>query len=168
MVNSNLTIAANFSVAPARTLTITTNGPGTVTKSPDKPTYLNGETVTLTAVPNANASFLGWDGALTGATSPTTLVMDGDKAVTANFAENIYTLALAPGPNGTITASPNKLAYYQNEVVTLTAAPAPGYSSSMWFSCNHVRTSARNSRVNSISSSAFQRWLMLPKPMPFG
>ena len=132
VVNSNLTIVANFIVAPARTLTITTNGPGTVTKSPDKPTYLNGETVTLTAVPNANASFLGWDGALTGATNPTTLVMDGDKAVTANFAENIYTLALAPGPNGTITASPNKLAYYQNEVVTLTAAPAPGYKLVAW------------------------------------
>ena len=132
VVNANLNIVANFSAAPARTLTITTNGPGTVTKSPDKLTYLNGETVTLTAVPNANASFLGWGGALTGATTPTTLVMDGDKTVTATFAENIYTLTLAPGPNGSITASPNKPAYYQNEVVTLTAVPAPGYRLVAW------------------------------------
>ena len=29
-----------------------------------------------------------------------------------------------------------------------------GNSSSMWFSCNHARTSVRSSRVNSINSSA--------------
>ncbi len=132
VVNSNLNIVANFAPAPQRTLTVTVNGPGSVAKSPDKPTYLNGETVTLTAVPNANASFIGWSGALTGATTPTTLVMDADKAVTATFAENIYTLTLVPGPNGSITASPNKPAYYQNEVVTLTAVPAPGYKLVAW------------------------------------
>ena len=132
VVNSNLTIVGNFVAAPPRTLTVTVNGPGGVTKSPDKATYLHGESVTLTAVPGANASFLGWSGALTGVTNPATLVMDGDKAVTATFAENIHTLTLSPGPNGSITASPNKPAYYQNEQVTLTAVPQAGYKFVAW------------------------------------
>ncbi len=132
VVNSNMTIAGNFAAAPPRTLTITVNGNGGVAKSPDKTTYLNGETVTLTAVPGAGASFVGWGGALTGTLIQQTLVMDGDKTVTATFADNIYTLTLSPDANGTIAAAPPKPAYYAGEQVTLTATPKPGFRFVAW------------------------------------
>ena len=132
VVNGNLTIVGNFAAAPTHTLTTTPVGSGSISRVPDKTSYLHGESVTLTAVPNANASFIGWGGALTGATNPTTIIMDADKAVTATFADNIYTLTLSPGENGSIQANPSKPAYYQNEPVTLTAVPAVGYKFVAW------------------------------------
>jgi uncharacterized repeat protein (TIGR02543 family) len=131
-VNQNMTVTGNFAAAPPRTLTITYNGNGTVTRNPDKPTYLNGETVTLTPVPAANASFVNWSGGASGAANPLTVVMDGNKAITANFADNIYTLSIVPILNGTVSASPQKPAYYQGEVVTLTPTPALGYVFDSW------------------------------------
>ncbi|MBX7250396.1 MAG: InlB B-repeat-containing protein [Candidatus Promineofilum sp.] len=132
VVNGNMTIAGNFAAAPARTLTITVNGPGGVTKNPDKATYFHGETVTLTAVPGAGASFIGWGGALTGTLLQQSLVMDGDKTVTATFAENVFTLTLSPNANGTIAAVPAKPAYYAGEQVTLTATPNSGFRFVAW------------------------------------
>ena len=132
VVTGNLNIVGNFTTAPTHTLTTTPVGNGGITRVPDKTTYLHGESVALTAVPGANASFVGWGGALTGATNPTTIIMDADKSVTATFADNIYTLTLSPGENGTIQANPSKAAYYQNEPVTLTAVPAVGYKFVAW------------------------------------
>lgn len=69
-------------------LTTTVNGSGTITKSPNAADYADGASVELTAVPTAGWSFSGWSGALSGSTNPATLVMDGDKAVTATFTED--------------------------------------------------------------------------------
>ena len=98
-VNNNLSVVGNFAPAPPRILTVTANGNGGVAKNPDKATYLNGETVTLTAVPGADSSFTGWGGDATGTTNPFVLVMEGDKAVTANFAANVHTCLLYTSPS---------------------------------------------------------------------
>ena len=103
-VNANVNVVGNFATAPPRTLTVNITGPGTVTKNPDKVTYLHGETVTLTAAPTGDAAFTGWSGAATGTNPQTTVVMDGDKTVNANFAENIYTLTTQVVPEGTGSA----------------------------------------------------------------
>ncbi len=66
-----------------RTLTTQVSGNGTITRSPNKTTYDNGEQVTLTANPGTNFSFAGWSGSLTGGANPATLTMDADKSVTA-------------------------------------------------------------------------------------
>jgi uncharacterized repeat protein (TIGR02543 family) len=133
-VNSNINVVGNFVAAPPRTLTVTVNGPGTVTKNPDKATYLHGETVALTATPTGTASFTGWGGAATGTATQVMVLMDGDKTVTANFAENIYTLTTLVEPPGTgsVTVSPQKAAYYEGEVVTVTAVPAAGFNFTGW------------------------------------
>ena len=131
-VTNNMTVVGNFAPAPPRTLTLTVNGNGGVAKNPDKPTYLNGETVTLTAVPGADSSFTGWGGDATGTLNPVVLVMDGDKAVTANFAANVHTLTVTPIGSGSVTIDPVKPAYYDGEQVTLTPVPASGYKFSAW------------------------------------
>jgi YD repeat-containing protein len=66
------------------TLAVNVVGGGTVTKNPDQPIYSAGTSVTLTAV-NGSQTFSGWSGDLTGNTNPTTIVMDGNKSVTATF-----------------------------------------------------------------------------------
>ena len=49
-------------------LTVTASGSGSVLKNPDQPSYPPGETVELTAVPDAGWTFEGWsvDGAAAG------------------------------------------------------------------------------------------------------
>ncbi|WP_374688889.1 DUF1349 domain-containing protein [Promineifilum sp.] len=131
-VSQNTTIVGNFAAAPPRTLTVTTVGPGTVANNPPGTSFVSGTQVTLTATPTGNAAFVGWSGALSGDANPATIIMDADKAVTATFKENVYSLTLSPGPNGTIEAVPSKPLYYDGETVTLTATPALGYSFANW------------------------------------
>ncbi len=71
------------------TLTAGNDGHGTVTLDPTGGTYASGTTVTLTPVPNLGYTFSSWGGTNTGDVINTagvyTIVMNGDKTVTANF-----------------------------------------------------------------------------------
>ncbi len=79
------------------TVTISpSNSAGSVTKNPDKSTYGNGDTVTLTATPNAGYTFSNWTGDASGSTNPITLTMNGNKTVIANFTQ-------ANAPNISVT-----------------------------------------------------------------
>ncbi len=82
------------------TLTVTiapSNAAGSVTKSPNKSIYTNGESVTLTATPNSGYSFSHWTGDASGGTNPITLTMNGNKTVTANFTQaNVPDILVTP------------------------------------------------------------------------
>jgi uncharacterized repeat protein (TIGR02543 family) len=65
---------------------------GAVTKTPNQSSYASGQIVTLQAMPNAGYTFSGWSGDLTGTNNPTTLTMNANKSVTANF-------SAAPAPS---------------------------------------------------------------------
>jgi hypothetical protein len=67
-------------------LTALPSGNGTVSVSPYKNVYTNGETVSLTAVPAANNVFTGWSGDASGSLNPLALVLNTSKLVTASFA----------------------------------------------------------------------------------
>jgi hypothetical protein len=61
---------------------------GSVTKSPDQPTYVLGTGVTLTAVPDAGYVFTGWSGDVPAGhetDNPLLVVMDQDRDITAGF-----------------------------------------------------------------------------------
>jgi hypothetical protein len=60
-------------------------GMGQVELSPGGEVYAAGTVVTLTAIPAPGSVFYEWGGDLTGADSPTTLLMDGDRTVHATF-----------------------------------------------------------------------------------
>jgi hypothetical protein len=84
----------------AYTLTLSTVGFGSVTKDLDKSTYTLGESVTLTAVPDAS-TFIEWGGDLAGSTTnPETIVMDSDKTVSATFERYRKQITFNGGPNG--------------------------------------------------------------------
>ena len=66
-----------------------------------------------------------WGGDLGGAANPETLVMDGDKAVTANFQALTYTLDVNVVGSGAVSLDPQQPVYNYGDVVTLTAAADP-------------------------------------------
>ena len=60
--------------------------------------------------------------------------MDGPKSVTASFTQDQYTLGINVSPSGValVSKSPDTVTYVYGDVVTLTAAPNPGYTFSGW------------------------------------
>lgn len=80
------TIFASFAQV-TYTVTVSTagSGSGSVTLSPPGGTYASGTVVTLTAIPAAGYSFTGWSGDASGSSSPLTVSMTENKAVTVTF-----------------------------------------------------------------------------------
>ena len=111
--------------------------PNAVTRNPDKPTYVYGDVVELTAVPAPGWTFLGWTGAVAG-TSPTiSITMLKSETVTATFQQEHYDLDVnlfhnGIGTGGTVTITPVKSNYVYGDVVTLAATVNPGWTFGGW------------------------------------
>ena len=121
-------------------VTLAGAGGGTVTSTPAGIdcgatcafAYVQGNTVTLTATPDATSTFTGWSGACTG-TGECSVTADGAQSVTATFNRITHGLSvgLAGTGGGTVTSTPAGIdcgatcafAYVQGNTVTLTATP---------------------------------------------
>lgn len=99
---------------------------GYVIKNPDQTDYDSGAVVQLTAIPNSGYHFVNWSGDLTGNLNPTTIIMNSNKNVTANFAINQYLIFASAGPNGSISPSGNVYVNY-GDSITFTFIPSTGY-----------------------------------------
>jgi uncharacterized repeat protein (TIGR02543 family) len=114
------------------TLTIT-SAHGAVARNPNQTTYAYGQVVQLTATPDPGWSFANWTGDATGSSNPVSVTMNGNKAVTANYTQNNYTLTVKiAGGGGSVTKSPNQTSYHYGDQVTLTAVPIAGWTFSAW------------------------------------
>src|SRR2546426_391478 len=111
------------------TLSLTTVGNGTASKSPDQPSYNHGTVVQLTATPNAGQGFVGWTGDASGTTNPLDVTMDGNKSITAQFTLNLNVSVVG---SGSVTKNPNQANYAPGTVVQLTATPAAGWHFVSW------------------------------------
>jgi hypothetical protein len=74
-----ITVSQNF------TLSLSSEGSGTVTLDPPGGVYEAGSTVTLTAVPATGFLFDAWSADASGTTNPLTIEMDGPYSVHAHF-----------------------------------------------------------------------------------
>jgi len=85
-MNGPKSVVANF-VQNQYTLTVNINpsGSGSVTRNPNKSTYVYGEQVTLTATANPGYTFTNWSGDESGSANIVTHTMNGNETVTANF-----------------------------------------------------------------------------------
>jgi len=79
-MDRNRAITANFSETA---VTITIQGEGTVSRSPDRPTYLDGEQVTLTALPARWFAFAQWGDGVTA--NPRVITIGANNNYTAVF-----------------------------------------------------------------------------------
>ncbi len=144
MPAENKTLTAKFKTLPPDQYTVTAladpaNG-GTVSKTPNQPTYSVGTVVTLDAVAADGYTFRGWvDGATTVSQTASFqhTVTAENKTFTARFKVIPvvqYTVVVVADPTngGTVSKSPNKATYLQDEVVTLSAVAAEGYTFRGW------------------------------------
>lgn len=83
---------------------------GTVTKNPDKVSYIHGEEVTLTAIANTGYIFSFWSSDASGTVNPLTITMDSDKTITANFDE-LSGVNLSRSANEGVILYPNPVAH---------------------------------------------------------
>lgn len=122
------------------TLTMEVNGNGSTIPSVGSHTYDAGTVVDISATPDTGWEFNSWSGGVTNpSSSSTTVTIDADKSVIANFIEIspvIYTLTLTCEPNGggSLTLSPTAEGnqYEAGTSVELTATPADGYVFDTW------------------------------------
>jgi parallel beta-helix repeat protein len=110
------------------TLTVTSDH-GTVNRDNPGP-YHHGDVVQLTAVPNAGWSFANWTGDVSASTNPVSITIDGNKSVTANYTQNIYTLTVT-SDHGVVNRD-NPGPYHYGDKVQLTAVPDAGWSFANW------------------------------------
>lgn len=98
--------------------------------------YQSWTEVDISATPRAGYKFTGWTGDVQNPLSPNTIVvMDGNKEVIANFADEFeYTLTINVSPSGSGTTTPTigTHAYTKDEIVTVTAIPDSGYKFKHW------------------------------------
>ena len=85
LIDSDRDVTANFSPIMHR-LTTQINGGGTITPPLDGQSYAEGSEISITATPEKGWQFDGWEGDVADPTAlTTTLIVDSDKSVTANF-----------------------------------------------------------------------------------
>ena len=86
-VSGNFNITGNFLPLPTNTLTLVTNGSGTIALSPPGGSYASNTTITATATPATGWVFAGWSNAATGTTDPLALTLVADVSLTGTFAQ---------------------------------------------------------------------------------
>jgi len=111
-------------------LTVKSDPPnsGSFDQKPEGAQFNKGESVTVTVRPRVSGkyTFLGWDGASTSKNDSVTIVMDGNKTLTAKFLEKFAITAVAdPVEGGTISLKPDSAFYPKGTKVTLTALWTP-------------------------------------------
>lgn len=126
-----LTTAIGYSAT--YTLTVNTNGSGSVSRNPTNSVYPGGSTVTLTALPADGWAFSSWSGDATGSSNPINVTMDANKSVTATFTQlPTYTLTTNVIGQGSISLDPPGGSYRSGSTVTATANPAPNWRFNGW------------------------------------
>jgi hypothetical protein len=105
------------------TLTLTAGTGGSISSTPSVTSFDSGAVVSLKAVPLAKYAFTGWSGAATGTKDTVSIVMNGNKSVSAAFARVYpkYTLSISTLTSGTITANPSAASYDSGTSVGLKA-----------------------------------------------
>ena len=154
--------SAYRTVTPCYSLTTSVDpgGSGSIDASPAPncgTQYTDGTEVTLSATANSGYTFNGWSGAASGSTDSTTVTMDGNKSVTANFSEiaACYSLTTSVDPSGSgsidVSPAPNcGTQYTDGTEVTLSATANSGYTFNGW---SEAATGSANPTTVTIDSN---------------
>ena len=121
-------------IIPGRlVVSVSSQGQGTVSLTPNKLEFESGEMVSLTPQASPGWSFVRWVGGASGSAVPLVLTVNESVSVEAVFEENIETYSLTVvASGGTVSASPSQPIYDEGTQVTLTASPAPGTRFVRW------------------------------------
>jgi len=126
-------------VAPRYTLSYAPGANGSLVGSSTQVVTWGSSGTAVTAVPAATYHFTGWsDGVLTATRTDSNVI--ADKAVTANFAVDTFTLTYGVVANGSIDGSATQVVGSGGTGTAVTAVPAPGYHFTGWSDGRGVAT----------------------------
>jgi M6 family metalloprotease-like protein len=137
-LSSDVTLSANFNaIVPQQfTLTVVLDGEGDVKvdgNSFTDPITLNENTsITVEASPALGYHFENWSGDLVSINSTETIIMDGNKELTAHFAINSYTLNYLATAYGSISGNTNQTVNYGSNGQPVEAVALEGYHFIRW------------------------------------
>lgn len=144
------------------TVAYTGTGSGLTTPAAGVYTYTYGTVVTITAAADTGSSFAGWSGACSG-TAACAVTMTQDRAVTAAFAPEVFTLTVTHTGTGTGLTTPaaGVYTYTYGTVVTVTAAADSGSSFAGWSGdCNGTVACVVTMTQDRSVTAAFARFLL--------
>jgi len=135
-MDDNYDITANFSEAETFTLTMVVNGSGTTSPPAGEHVYTEGTVVDIIATPIEGWEFVSWSGDVADSGSAsTTVTIDADKTVTANFSQigvTNYTLTISVNGNGSTSPAAGNYIYAEGTVVDISATPDEGWQFDGW------------------------------------
>ena len=134
VMNANETVTATYTQQTQYTLTANVVGQGTVTNNPVQATYTQGTQVQLTAIPATGWALSLWSGSLnltSTTTNPTTIVMNANETVTANFVQSQSTEITRTVAIGTDDGFSGTWGYYNG--LAWYEAGNPGSSYNAWY-----------------------------------
>jgi hypothetical protein len=109
-------------------MNVSTVGGGTAIIDPPHGPYLEGAKVTVTAKPEGDWEFIGWEGDSTSSDATITITMDEAKALTPTFGTNVTLNEIGAGK--VVQTPPNPVPY--GITVTFTAKPDTGHYFFRW------------------------------------
>ncbi|MBU1233010.1 MAG: hypothetical protein KKI15_07720, partial [Proteobacteria bacterium] len=132
-IKSDCTVIANYYGDYDVSLTVITEGPGSVISNPSGidcgalciASYSANTEVTLTATADAEYVFAGWSGDCSGTEMETKIIMDVAKSCTATFAEPSYTITASalPTVGGSVICDPNPVSPESTSTCTISTNP---------------------------------------------
>jgi len=132
VINTDKTITANFSQI-MHSLTIEANGNGLVSPETGAHSYAEGSEVDITATPDSGWQFDGWSGEVAAPElAATTVVINTDETVTANFSQIMHSLTIEANGNGLVSPKTGAHSYAEGTEVTITATPDSGWRFDGW------------------------------------
>ncbi|MFQ5649716.1 MAG: Ig-like domain-containing protein [bacterium] len=121
--------------ATQHSLSISTQGAGSVALAPQGTVFDDGTVVQLTATADDGWQFSSWSGDLSGSANPAAITMDADKQVTAIFATagpQQVTLTVTTEGSGSVALDPPGGVYDEGVQVQVAALPDAGWQFSTW------------------------------------
>lgn len=125
----------SYSLIPkGLTYSVSTTNPtnGSVTIYPVGGKYLPGTVVTVIAKANLGYKLKSWSGDLSGSNTVTTITMDGNKSISANFEKVIIYGLTKSAINGSIITTPAGSTFEADTKITVTANANVGYKFKGW------------------------------------
>ena len=160
LIDSNRTVTANFSLMQY-ILSVEAQSGGSVTGGN---TYDFGQTVTISATPDTGYYFLNWtgDGVLDSNASSTSILIDANRSVTANFSLMQFGLTALAQSGGSVTGGNT---YDFGQSATITATPDMGYYFVNWTGDGVLDTNASSTSVLIDSNRTVTANFSLLKPL---
>ena len=135
-MDADKTLSAHFEANTTfYNLIMSATAGGTTNPAQGTYSYAPDSSVICTATPLSGYHFVTWSGDYAGAQNPYTMMMDGNKQLTAEFAinsPNYYTLVMNINGDGNVAKNPDLNQYEEGTQVQLTATATLGWQFDSW------------------------------------